>query len=52
MELNKGFRFAVILAWADLVKVSTPCSARVEYLCEPGTALDYVSVWSVRAGGQ
>jgi len=42
----------VILAWEDLVKVSRPCSARVEYLCEPGTALDYVSVWSVRAGGQ
>jgi len=52
MELNKGFRFAVILAWEDLVKVSRPCSARIEYLCEPGTALDYVSVWSVRAGGQ
>ena len=52
MELNKGFRFAVILAWEDLVKVSRPCSARVEYLCEPGAALDYVSVWSVRAGGQ
>jgi len=49
-ELNKGFRFAVILAWQDLVKVSRPCSARVEYLCEPGAALDYVSVWSVRAG--
>jgi hypothetical protein len=52
MELNKGFRFAVILAWEDLVKVSRPCSARVEYLCEPGAALDYVSVWSVRAGGR
>ena len=52
MESDKAFQFALILAWEDLMKVSKPCSARVEYLCEPGTALDYVSVWSVRASGQ
>jgi len=52
MELDEAFEFAVVLAWEDLAKVSKPCSARVEYLCEPGTALDYLSVWSVRAGGE
>ncbi len=44
MELDKALKFAVILAWADLMKVTTPCSARVEYRCEPGTSLDYLSV--------
>src|SRR6266496_163416 len=52
MELDKALQYAVIAAWEDLVKVSKPCSASVEYLCEPGTALDYLSVWSVRAGGE
>jgi hypothetical protein len=52
MELDKAFKYAVILAWEDLAKVARPCSARVEYLCEPGTALDYLSVWSVRAEGE
>jgi len=52
MELDKALQFAVILAWEDLVNVSTPCSARVEYLRKPGTPLDYLSVWSVRAGGE
>ncbi len=51
MELDKAFQFAVILAWEDLMKVTKPCSARVEYRCERGTSLDYLSVWSVRAGG-
>jgi hypothetical protein len=51
MELDRAFQFAVILAWEDLLKVATPRSARVEYLCEPGTSLDYLSVWSDRAGG-
>jgi hypothetical protein len=41
----------VILAWEDLVNTTAPCSVRVEYRGEPGTALDYLSVWSVRAGG-
>ena len=52
MELDKALKFAVILAWEDLMKVTNPCSARVEYRCEPGTWLDYLSVWSVRAGGE
>src|SRR5215472_15069805 len=33
------------------MKVTQPCSARVEYQREPGTSLDYLSVWSVRARG-
>src|SRR5512143_2786929 len=51
MELDKALEYALILAWDDLVKVANPSSARVEYQCEPGTPLDYLSVWSVRAGG-
>ena len=42
-------QFAVILAWEDLMKTTQPGAARVEYQCEPGTSLDYLSVWSVRA---
>jgi len=52
MDLDKALQYTVIAAWEDLAKVSKPSAARVEYLCEPGIALDYVSVWSVRAGGQ
>jgi hypothetical protein len=52
MELDKAFKFAVISAWEDLMKVTQPCSARVEYQRKPGTSLDYLSVWSVRAGYQ
>jgi len=52
MELDKALEFAVILAWEDLMKVANPRSARVEYRCEPGTSLDYLSVWSVRTGGE
>ena len=51
MELDKALQFAVILAWEDLMKVTEPRLVRVEYRGEPGTSLDYVSVWSVRAGG-
>ncbi len=51
MELDKAFEFAVILAWEDLMKTTKPCTVRVEYRCEPGTSLDYLSVWSVRAAG-
>ncbi len=51
MQLDKAFEFAVILAWEDLVKVSDPCSVRVEYLCQPGTPLDQVTVWSTGAQG-
>ena len=51
MELDKAFEFAVITAWQDLMKVANPCSVRVEYECEPGASLDYLSVWAVKAGG-
>ncbi len=50
MELDKAFEFGVIFAWPDLMKITKPCSARVEYQREPGTSLDYLSVWSVRLG--
>jgi hypothetical protein len=33
------------------MKVTQPCSARVEYQREPETSLDYLSVWLVRAKG-
>src|SRR5712692_1764631 len=51
LELDQALRYAVILAWEDLMKPTEPRSVRVEYLFEPGTALDHVSVWSVGAGG-
>ncbi len=51
MELDKAFEFAVISAWNDLIGVAEPCPARVEYRCETGTSPDYLSVWSVKAGG-
>ncbi len=52
MELDKALEFAVIPAWEDLMKVTNPCSARVEYRCAPGTAVDYLSIWSVNAEGE
>jgi hypothetical protein len=51
LELDNAFRHAVTLAWEDLMKPTEPRSIRVEYLCEPGTALDHLSVWSARTGG-
>lgn len=51
LGLDNAFRYAVTLAWQDFMKPTEPRSIRVEYLCEPGTALDHLSVWSVRAGG-
>jgi len=51
MELDKALGFAVILGWDDLKKVNDPSSARVEYRCAPGTAVDYLSIWSVDAEG-
>lgn len=51
VELDEAFRYAVTLAWQDFMKPTEPRSMRVEYLCEPGIALDHLSVWSVRAGG-
>ena len=47
MELDNALKFAVILAWEDLQKVAKPSSARVEYRSAPGTAVDYLSIWSV-----
>ena len=52
MRLDKALEFAVILAWEDLKKRAAPRSVRVEYRCDPGTALEYLSVWSVRAAGE
>ena len=51
LELDKAFQYAVTLAWEDLMKPIEPRSIRVEYLCEPGSPLDHLSVWSVRARG-
>jgi hypothetical protein len=51
LELDKALQYAVTLAWEDLMQPIEPRLVRVEYLCEPGTALDHLSVWSVRAGG-
>jgi hypothetical protein len=51
LELDKAFRYAVTLAWGDLVTPIEPRAIRVEYLCEPGSPLDHLSVWSVRSGG-
>ena len=50
LELDKAFQYAVTLAWEDLMTPIEPRAIRVEYLCEPGSALDHLSVWSVRAG--
>ena len=52
MELDKALGFAVILGWDDLKKVSDPCSARVEYRSAIGTAVNYLSIWSVDAEGR
>jgi hypothetical protein len=49
--IDEAFRYAVTLAWEDFKKPIKPRSIRVEYLFEPGTALDHLRVWSVRAGG-
>lgn len=49
MELKQAF--AVILGWDDLKKATNPSSARVEFQNAVGTAVDYLSVWSVDAEG-
>ena len=51
LELDKALQYAVTLAWEDLMKPIEPRAIRVEYLYEPGSPLDHLSVWSVRAGG-
>jgi len=51
MELDKALGFALILGWDDLTKASDPCLARLEYRSAVGTAVDYLSIWSVDAEG-
>jgi len=51
MELDKALEYAVFLAWEDLMKVTKPCSVRVEYQCEPGASLDNLRIWSGGGGG-
>jgi hypothetical protein len=51
LELDKAFQYAVTLAWEDLMTPIEPRAIRLEYLWEPGSTLDCLSVWSVRAGG-
>jgi hypothetical protein len=51
MELDKVLRFAVILAWDDLMRASEPSPVRVEYQGKSGISLDRVSVWSAKAWG-
>jgi hypothetical protein len=52
MELDKALEFAVVLGWGALKKATDPCSARVEYRSAAGTALDYLSIWSVDGEGK
>lgn len=49
MKLDKALGFAVILAWDDLKKSTDLSSARVEFQSAVGTAVDYLSIWSVDA---
>jgi len=51
LKLDKAFQYAVTLAWEDLMTPIEPRAIRIEYLWEPGSPLDHLSVWSVRAGG-
>ena len=51
LELDRAFRYAVTLAWQDFMKPIEPRSIQVEYVCEAGTPLDHLSVWSARGGG-
>jgi hypothetical protein len=51
LELDKAFQYAVTLAWEDLMTPIGPRAIRVEYLCEAGSPVDHLSVWSVRGGG-
>ncbi len=51
LKLDRAFRYAVTLAWQDFMKPIEPRSIQVEYVCEAGTPLDHLSVWSARGGG-
>lgn len=48
--IDKALQYAVTFAWEEFQAIK-PRSVRVEYLCEPGAALNHLSVWSARAGG-
>jgi len=50
-ELDKAFEYAVTLSWEGLIKLADVRSVQVEYLCEPKTTLDHLSLWSSRANG-
>jgi len=49
VELDKALEFAVVLGWDELKTIADPCSVRVEYRNTVGTAVDYLSIWSVNA---
>ena len=51
IEFDKALQYAVTLAWKDLIKVYAPRSVLVEYLREPGTALDHLRVWVLKDRG-
>jgi hypothetical protein len=51
MDLNKAFQFSVVLAWGDLLKVTSPCLVRVEYQRQPGVVLDHVTIWADKGRG-
>jgi hypothetical protein len=51
ISIDGALQFAVIDAWNEVAKATTPRFVRVEYLREPGLFLDHVSVWLVKTGG-
>ena len=51
IELDEAFRRAVVSSWGDLAKHAEPRAIRVEYLCEAGTSLDELGVWSSKVRG-
>jgi hypothetical protein len=51
LKLDEALHLAVTMAWEEIRKSDEPFSVHVEYLSEPGIALDHLGVWSVKAGG-
>ena len=51
LKLDEVLHLAVTMAWEEMWKPDEPLSVHVEYLSEPGIALDHLRVWSVKAGG-
>ena len=51
MELDKAFRFALVLAWEDLPQATEPHSIRIEYQFEPDTLLEHLTVWLDKTRG-